>query len=446
MARAVGKPGDAARTPLAERRSVLGKSGILNGSESETGPFTPAARRQQVPKRPQPLKCPECNGEKLYRDGLRYFPDGESVQRHLCRSCGYRFSDSERPKEIYTNPSLSLNFSATNRLSRQVCDEPRKRASGTRQVLDLATVEPLKDGLAGATTPTADIKGKITEYLWHLKKEGRKDLTIIAHRKVLTRLANHGADLLDPESVKNTIAYENVHVNSKVHYVGVYKVFASWLNLNWKPPKYKPLRKIPWIPREAELDQLIAGFKKKTVTFLMTLKETMARSGEVWALKWTDLNGNVLTISTPEKGSNPRQIKISDKLVTLLNALPRKDDRIFGPTTSLQNFRGNFTKRRGYLAKKLGDPRINQITFHTFRHWGATMLYHKTKDILYVQRQLGHRNIESTMVYTQLISFEGDEYTHQVAKTVDEAGKLVDAGFEYVCDYEEEGKLFRKRK
>lgn len=44
------------------------------------------------------------------------------------------------------------------------------------------------------------------------------------------------------------------------------------------------------------------------------------------------------------------------------------------------------------------------------------------------------------------MKFESDEYTHHAAKTIEEAGKLVDAGFEFVCDYGAEGKLFRKRK
>ena len=74
-----------------------------------------------------------------------------------------------------------------------------------------------------------------------------------------------------------------------------------------------------------------------------------------------------------------------------------------------------------------------QIHFHTLRHWKATMEYAKTKDILHVMNLLGHRNIESTLVYTHLISSEGDEYYSAVAKTVDEARKLIEQGFEYVC-------------
>jgi len=308
----------------------------------------------------------------------------------------------------------------------------------------LAKVEPLREGLAGATT---DIKGKIIEYLWYLKKQGRKENTLNAHRKVLMRLSNHGANLLEPESVKETIALENVSINTKANYVGIYTVFARWSNLHWTPPKYRVNRKIPFIPTETEIDQLIAGFKRRTATFLQLLKETMARSGEVWALEWTDFNENIITINAPEKGSYPRQFKLSESLVSMLNTLPKKDKRIFGPQTSINNFRTNFYRRRKYLAWKLANPRISKITFHTFRHWGATMLYHKTKDILYVQKKLGHRCIENTMLYTQLINFESDEWHVAHAETLDEEDKLIQAGFEFVrFDDRVNVAIYRKRK
>lgn len=94
---------------------------------------------------------------------------------------------------------------------------------------------------------------------------------------------------------------------------------------------------------------------------------------------------------------------------------------------------------------KLANPRIMQIHFHTLRHWKATMEYQKTKNILHVMDMLGHRNIESTLVYTHLISFEGDEYHSAVAKSVEEARKLLETGFEYVCQ-KDDSMLFRKRK
>ena len=73
------------------------------------------------------------------------------------------------------------------------------------------------------------------------------------------------------------------------------------------------------------------------------------------------------------------------------------------------------------------------------------MEYYKTKDILHVMKLLGHKNIQNMLIYTQLVNFEADEYHSAVAKTIEEACELIEAGFEYVCDMDDV-KLFRKRK
>ncbi|MBS7649143.1 site-specific integrase [Candidatus Bathyarchaeota archaeon] len=102
-----------------------------------------------------------------------------------------------------------------------------------------------------------------------------------------------------------------------------------------------------------------------------------------------------------------------------------------------------------FSARKLQNPRINQIHFHTFRHWKATMLYHQTRDILYVMKFLSHKNIKNTLIYIQLEEaiFRGqeDDFICKAAQTVDEAKTLIEVGFEYVCDFNGI-KLFRKRK
>lgn len=72
------------------------------------------------------------------------------------------------------------------------------------------------------------------------------------------------------------------------------------------------------------------------------------------------------------------------------------------------------------------------------------MEYHKMKDILHVKQLLGHKNINSTLRYTQLVNFEFSEYVTRVAKTVKGARALLEAGFEYVTDMDDL-KIFRKR-
>ena len=218
------------------------------------------------------------------------------------------------------------------------------------------------------------------------------------------------------------------------------------LGLEWNPPNYKRIRKLPFIPMEAELDQLIAGCGRKTATFLQLLKETGVRCVEAWQLRWIDVDfqNNIVTI-TPEKGSEPRQFKVSGKLIAMLNALPREDVKIW--KAKLKTIQRTFQYSRVKIAEKTKNPRLLHVTFHTFRHWKATMEYHKTKDILHVMRMLGHRNINNTLKYTQLIKAEDDEFISKVAKTIEEACALVEAGYEYVTEFQEEGvKIFRKRK
>lgn len=74
------------------------------------------------------------------------------------------------------------------------------------------------------------------------------------------------------------------------------------------------------------------------------------------------------------------------------------------------------------------------------------MLYHRTKDILLVKEKLGHKNINNTLIYTRLVDFSEDsECFSATAKAVDEAGKLIEQGFEYVTDVDGV-KLFSKLK
>jgi len=95
---------------------------------------------------------------------------------------------------------------------------------------------------------------------------------------------------------------------------------------------------------------------------------------------------------------------------------------------------------------KLDNPRLEQIHFHTLRHWRASLEYHRTKLLLQVKEFLGHRNIKSTMMYTHLVNFEADTFISRVAKTAKGARALVQAGFQYVCTTPEDWMLFRKPK
>ena len=120
-------------------------------------------------------------------------------------------------------------------------------------------------------------------------------------------------------------------------------------------------------------------------------------------------------------------------------------NRIFSKNQN--SVRRIFERQRATMARKLQNPRLLQIHFHTFRHWKATNEYARTKDILHVMRLLGHKRIQNTLIYTQLVNFGEKDWNVQVAHNIDDACELVKVGFEYVTgEYGDGGKIFRKRK
>lgn len=59
---------------------------------------------------------------------------------------------------------------------------------------------------------------------------------------------------------------------------------------------------------------------------------------------------------------------------------------------------------------------------------------------------LGHKSIANTLLYTQLVEFEDNASYHSAtAGSIEEAQKLIESGFEYVCTHGNV-MLFRKRK
>ena len=82
------------------------------------------------------------------------------------------------------------------------------------------------------------------------------------------------------------------------------------------------------------------------------------------------------------------------------------------------------------MAKKCGVSRHIKIQNREDTLWG---IFEATK------------NSKNTLIYTQLVTFQNDDYTCKVAASIKEAAELIEAGYEYVCEMDHQ-KLFRKRK
>ena len=374
-------------------------------------------------------ECPDCHSKRIWKDGIRNTNNG-SVQRFICRKCGYRFSES-----------TILSMELSNYGNRQVC-------ATLVEAKNLETAAETKT-VAGESLSNQDVKGKIVEYLWHLKKQGYADETVKTRVKLLRQMAKENVNLNDPEDVKKAIASHDHWCNGhKQIVVHAYNSYCEMLKIQWTPPYYEHVKSLPFVPLEKEIDALISGCSKKIATSLLCMKETGMRIGEVWKLLWTDLDEENNTLKCrAEKHGNPRQFKISTKLIAMLKALPKTNEYVFG-NTNLSSHRYRFERQRRRLAVKLQNPRLLQIKFHTLRHYYATKLFDETKSLPLVQEKLGHRSIISTSLYTHLVEPdpENQNYFHATAKDDKEAGELIDSGFLYVCTTPQGIMMFRKRK
>jgi uncharacterized protein YlaI len=312
--------------------------------------------------------CPECGSKQNWKDGLRYpRGKGKPIQRYICRECGYRFSEtsqnnysnnfkpSEHDQKVHTlilKTPNTISYSCPEngrgrenpwlrgrtepQMKRKAGEYQGTRAIAIVKAKNVAATAKAKKRAAGATEKIteAETKGKIVEYMWRLKNNGYADCTVEGYVRILRILAYRGADLWNPESVKHTIRIQPWSIGRKAIAVHACTHFAKMFGISWEPPNYKPPDKLPFIPTEKEINDLIAGCSTKIAAFLQLLKETGMRTGEAFNLKWTDLDtiNNALRI-TPEKGSNPRIFKISNTCAAMLNRLPKNSERIFNYRT-----------------------------------------------------------------------------------------------------------------
>jgi integrase len=349
--------------------------------------------------------CPECGNKRLYKDGLRYTNERQ-IQRYLCRNCGYRFSDKSY-KECQTNSN------------HQLC--VLKKAKKLDTVKEIETLAGDKEELPQTT------KGLIAKYMAYLEREGYyKDTSYL---DLIKTLVKDGTNLLNPEDVKTKIARHKWKDSVKMLATYAYDAFCKMEKIEWTKPKYKQQETMIDVPDEKDLDALISStYSKKMTAFLQCLKETFADPGEILRLEWRDIKDNIITINHPVKGHLPGQVEVSSKLIALLNALPKNQKRVF-PTT-YKNIHKCLASLRKRAAQKLQNPRLLEISFKSFRHWGGSMLAQYTNgNVLTIKKMLRHKKVENTMKYIHTIQFKDEDYEIATATTEEEIKQLGQAGF-----------------
>jgi integrase len=265
----------------------------------------------------------------------------------------------------------------------------------------LFRVEVVGSNPAGPTTgPTGPTAAKIFHTLWTLKKSGYSQDTLKAKGHRLRYLGKH-VNLDDPEAVKGYIASRSDWSNSYKQGVAyAYNSYAKANGLEWTLPHFRIEDKLPRIPTEEKINQVIVRARGKYVLIFSILRDTGMRPIELERTRTRDidLERGTITVRTA-KGGAGRVVQVRKQTLALLNEyLGRHNFKLDNqPFPKRRKMTGRWVRLRNTVSAKLMDPTFRTIRLYDLRHFAATMAYHKTRDILYTQKMLGHRNLKSTL-------------------------------------------------
>jgi len=169
-----------------------------------------------------------------------------------------------------------------------------------------------------------------------------------------------------------------------------------------KIPLAKKNLRLPIVLSRKEVMEMIDKTKNiKHKLVLMFLYYAGLRLSEVINLRWENLDFDRKIIHIKKaKGEKERIVFLHKKLEELLREIGIKDSLVF------ISERGNKYNKRTIqqivknAARKTGIKK--KVSPHTLRHSFATHLLEAGADIRYIQQLLGHKNLQTTQIYTHV--------------------------------------------
>jgi integrase len=199
-----------------------------------------------------------------------------------------------------------------------------------------------------------------------------------------------------PKTVKNYITFLKTALNRAV----------TWELIEFNPiSKIKPPRIVKTFHfyDENEIERLIAEANEPLKTGIIILVNTGMRTGELFHLRWRDVNlkNGSLRVWPYEgyspKGKRPRRIPITAALNKILQGLSKGK----GPDDYVYRFNNDpraLYERFAPLLKRQGM----KGTLHDLRHTFASHLAMAGVPIPVIKELLGHSDIATTMIYAHL--------------------------------------------
>ena len=223
---------------------------------------------------------------------------------------------------------------------------------------------------------------EIFQVIYHLKKLGYSDSTLVPMAKRLQRLAKH-VNLRNPEAVKEFIAKQNWSSGYKGNVVNAYEHFCKFYNIPFDKPKYERVDRIHKVPCEEDINKIICHAKLKHALAYSIIRDCGLRPIELEWLRLRDIDlENGLVYPSTAKHGKGRVLKLRPSTLAMLKKYVQKLG--LNPNDSLgfkaERVKENWIRLRNSVAEKLQQPSLKTIRLYDLRHYFGSMTYLKTKE------------------------------------------------------------------
>ena len=188
-------------------------------------------------------------------------------------------------------------------------------------------------------------------------------------------------------------------------YFALHFFYKNVLNqeFNEKIPLVKKKIILPNVLNKKEILDMIDQTKNiQHKIILMFLYYSGFRLNELLNLKWEnlDIERKIIQLKIA-KGDHQRVVFLHDRLIEVLNVFGIKREGII--FLSNRNKKYSEESIQQIVKQAAKKAKINKrVTPHTLRHTFATHLLEAGADIRYIQQLLGHKNLQTTQIYTHV--------------------------------------------
>lgn len=247
-----------------------------------------------------------------------------------------------------------------------------------------------------------------SKFITDLKLKYNSDKTISIYAHNVYKFLCHFSNYREPKEIPTQLIKEYLlsfkTLNTrKQNLCAVKRFYELTLNMPKKVSKIPYPKKAKTLPRVIEsnhLKETILNIKNLKHKALLALGYSCAlRRSEVINLKMDCIDRKrMLILIKQSKGNKDRFVTMSKGLLKILEQYARK----YQPKEYLFNGQSKLiysaTSYNNIVKHYLGKD----YSTHDLRHSGATTMLENGTDVSIIQKLLGHKKIETTMIYTHI--------------------------------------------